>query len=151
MIRCIFTISTFVGSDLVPLRRRGLVQGMGNIFYGVGSGIGGVFGGWVADVKNWRWAFLVQVPFIAVSAVIIFFTVNIPIRETDKSKVKRIDFAGSASLVATLVLLLLGLNSGGNIVPWGHPLVYVSLICSFFGLLASILDLGSWSSTNAIC
>jgi predicted MFS family arabinose efflux permease len=30
-------------------------------------------------------------------------------------------------LVTALVLLLLGLNSGGNIVPWNHPLVYVSI------------------------
>jgi MFS family permease len=35
-------ISTFVASDLIPLRKRGVWQGVGNICFGVGSGLGGV-------------------------------------------------------------------------------------------------------------
>lgn len=53
-------ISTFVGSDLIPLRRRGVWQGMGNICYGAGAGLGGVFGGWINDTWGWRKAFLIQ-------------------------------------------------------------------------------------------
>lgn len=41
---CLNTISTFVASDLIPLRRRGVWQGIGNIVYGTGMGLGGVFG-----------------------------------------------------------------------------------------------------------
>ena len=124
---CLNTISTFVTSDLVPLRRRGVWQGIGNVFFGLGSGLGGVIGGWISDTWGWRWAFLIQAPFVMISGVIVSFTVNIPVKETDTAKIKRVDFLGSFALVASLVLLLLGLNSGGNIVPWNHPLVYVSL------------------------
>ena len=53
-------ISTFVGSDLVPLRRRGVWQGLGNIAFGLGAGLGGVFGGWINDTWGWRKAFLIQ-------------------------------------------------------------------------------------------
>lgn len=53
-------ISTFVGSDLVPLRRRGVWQGFGNISFGLGAGLGGVFGGWINDTWGWRKAFLIQ-------------------------------------------------------------------------------------------
>ena len=53
-------ISTFVGSDLVPLRRRGVWQGFGNICFGLGAGLGGVFGGWINDTWGWRKAFLIQ-------------------------------------------------------------------------------------------
>lgn len=127
---CINTIATFVASDLVPLRRRGAVQGLGNVCFGLGSGLGGVFGGWISDTWGWRWAFLIQVPFIFLSGLVVFFTVNIPIKETNISKIKRVDFIGAMTLVATLVLLLLGLNAGGNIVPWNHPLVYVSISVS---------------------
>ncbi|KAL9055794.1 MAG: hypothetical protein Q9162_003328 [Coniocarpon cinnabarinum] len=127
---CLNTITTFVASDLVPLRRRGLIQGLANIFFGLGSGVGGVYGGWISDVWNWRAAFLIQVPLIVLSAIIVGLTLNIPVKETDKSKIKRVDFSGAAALVTTLVLLLLGLNSGGNIVPWSHPMVYVSLALS---------------------
>ena len=60
---------------------------------------------------------------------------QVPIKESDTAKIKRVDFLGAFTLVATLVLLLLGLNSGGNVVPWNHPLVYVSLPLSFIFLL----------------
>ena len=57
-------ISTFVGSDLVPPRRRGVWQGFGNIAFGLGAGLGGVFGGWINDTWGWRKAFLIQYVFI---------------------------------------------------------------------------------------
>ena len=131
-------ISTFVGSDLVPLRRRGVWQGFGNISYGVGAGVGGVFGGWINDTWGWRKAFLIQVPLTVISGLIISFTVKIPIKESEKSTIKRIDFLGAFTLITALVLLLLGLNSGGNLVPWNHPLIYASLPLSFVSLLAHI-------------
>ena len=120
-------ISTFLASDLVPLRKRGVWQGLGNVCYGVGAGVGGVFGGWVNDTWGWRVAFLVQVPLTVISGILVFFTVKIPVKQTDKSPWKRIDFLGASTMIVTLVLLLLGLNSGGNIVPWTHPLVLTTL------------------------
>jgi MFS family permease len=134
----LMAISTFVGSDLVPLRKRGVVQGIGNICFGTGAGLGGIFGGWINDVWGWRNAFLIQVPFVVVSGILVFFTVNIPTKKSEKSKLSRVDFLGAATLVITLVLLLLGLNSGGNLVPWTHPLVLVSLALSLMSLAAFI-------------
>jgi MFS family permease len=120
-------ISTFMASDLIPLRRRGVWQGIGNIFWGLGSGIGGLFGGWVNDTWGWRWAFLIQVPFICVSALLVFFRVKVPVVKTDTPSIKRVDFLGAFTLVSALVLLLFGLNTGGNTVPWTHPLVLTTL------------------------
>lgn len=131
-------ISTFVGSDLVPLRKRGLWQGFGNVCYGVGAGLGGVFGGWINDIWGWRVAFLIQVPLTVISGTLVFFTVHIPIKHSDKSTWKRIDFLGALTLTLTLVLLLLGINSGGNIVPWTHLLVLISLPLSAVFLLLFI-------------
>ena len=131
-------ISTFVGSDLVPLRRRGVWQGFGNISYGVGAGVGGVFGGWVNDTWGWRKAFYIQIPLTAISGLMVFFTVKIPVKHSEKSAIKRIDFLGAFTLITALVLLLLGLNSGGNVVPWNHPLIYTTLPLSFVFLLAYI-------------
>ncbi|KAK3112337.1 hypothetical protein LTR53_011494 [Teratosphaeriaceae sp. CCFEE 6253] len=135
---CLNTISTFVASDLVPLRKRGVWQGVSNIVYGTGMGLGGVFGGAIHDWIGWRWAFYIQVPFILVAGVAGFLMVKIPIKENEKDKIKRVDFLGAFALVASLVLCLIGLNSGGNLVPWNHPLVYVSLPLSFAFLLAFI-------------
>ncbi|KAJ5720417.1 uncharacterized protein N7483_008351 [Penicillium malachiteum] len=129
-------ISTFVTSDLVPLRKRGIWQGIGNICYGAGSGLGGVFGGWINDTLGWRWAFLLQIPFLLVSCVLVAIKVKIPVKETDEARIKRVDFLGAITLILTLVTLLLGLNTGGNQVPWTHPIVLVSLPLSavFLGL-----------------
>lgn len=120
-------ISTFVTSDLIPLRKRGVWQGIGNICFGLGMGLGGVFGGWINDTLGWRWAFLIQVPFVAVSGILVALTVNIPVKDTHKNKLGRVDFLGAITLVSALVLLLLGLNTGGNQVPWTHPLVLTTL------------------------
>lgn len=136
----LLTISTFVTSDLVPLRQRGVWQGVGNICYGAGSGLGGVFGGWINDTLGWRWAFLIQVPFIVVSCVLVATTIDIPVKYTDKGRLKRVDFLGATTLVITLVLFLLGLNMGGNQLPWTHPLILTSLPLSavFLGIFVYI-------------
>ncbi|KAL8915402.1 MAG: hypothetical protein Q9172_006892 [Xanthocarpia lactea] len=124
-------IPLFIASDLVPLRRRGIWQGFNNICFGLGSGLGGVFGGWMNDTLNWRWAFIILVPLTALSGLLVTFFVKIPMEETRISakdvKWKRIDFAGAFTLVAAVVLLLVGLNSGGNTTPWVHPVVLTTI------------------------
>lgn len=52
---CLNTVSVFVASDLIPLRRRGVWQGIGNVVFGAGMGLGGVFGGFVNDRYGWRY------------------------------------------------------------------------------------------------
>ncbi|KAI4250997.1 MAG: hypothetical protein LQ352_005131 [Teloschistes flavicans] len=135
---CLNAIGTFVGSDLLPLRKRGLWQGFGNVFYGIGAGLGGLYGGFINDTLGWRVAFLIQVPFVVASGILVYFVVHLPIKESDQSTWKRIDFLGALALISTLVLLLLGINSGGNIVPWTHPLVLVSLPLAALSMLVFI-------------
>lgn len=134
----LMAISTFVASDLVPLRKRGVIQGIGNLCYGSGAGFGGLFGGWINDTWGWRVAFLSQVPFVAVSGLLVFFFVNVPPKKSEKSKLSRVDFLGTLTLVITLLLLLMGLNSGGNVVPWNHPLVLTTLPLSLVALMAFV-------------
>lgn len=91
--------------------------------------LGGVFGGVINDFSSWGWrlAFLVQVPVVVVSAVLVFFLVHVPPKVSNKSLVSRIDFTGAFLIISFLVVLLLGLNSGGNLVPWSNPLVLASI------------------------
>ncbi|RYP27181.1 hypothetical protein DL767_007774 [Monosporascus sp. MG133] len=137
----LMSISTFVGTDLVPLRKRGVIQGVGNICYGAGAMLGGVFGGVINDnfSLGWRLAFLVQVPPVLVSAVLAAYLVRIPPKVSDKSLLARIDFTGAISLIVFLVLLLLGLNAGGNLVPWVHPLPLTTLPLSVVALVGFVI------------
>lgn len=144
-------ISTFCTSDLIPLRKRGVWQGYGNLVFGLGMGTGGIFGGLCADhlhvhiggrlIEGWRWAFLLQVPFIIVSAVLVYILVDIPVRNPYKSlreALGRVDFLGALLLVIMVTTLLLGLNTGGNQLPWSHPLVIAALVVSGLCLLLFI-------------
>lgn len=128
-------ISTIFGSDMIPLRRRGIWQGAGNIIFGIGASLGAVVGGLIDNVWGWRAAFLILVPFSVLSSIMIYLTLPKPVTNREATW-KRIDFLGAFTLVATLVLFLLGLNSGGNVVPWTHPLVLISFTLSllFFGI-----------------
>ncbi|KAM0080027.1 hypothetical protein ACKRZS_007804 [Fusarium odoratissimum] len=144
-------ITTFVASDLVPLRRRGVTQGFVHIFYGVGAGVGGLFGGWINDLWGWRTAFLSRVPLIAISTILVSVTLNnTPNKHNDKSRLSRVDFSGAFTLSLTLILLLLGLNSGGNLVAWSHPLVLVSLSLSFAAAGAFVVVESKWAAEPII-
>ncbi|KAL8713617.1 MAG: hypothetical protein Q9220_002479 [cf. Caloplaca sp. 1 TL-2023] len=133
---CLSLIATILTSDLISLRERGIWQGYGNIFWGLGNGLGGVFGGFVNDTWNWRMAFLAQVPITLISLVILCtqlgtIRLHSPLKPLDnRSAVSRVDFLGAFLLVSTLVLFLMGLTTGGNIVPWSHPLPLASLLCA---------------------
>lgn len=54
------SVSSIVASDLVPLKQRGLFQGIANIFYGVGSATGSFIGAVIAQYFGWRMAFLCE-------------------------------------------------------------------------------------------
>jgi MFS family permease len=49
------TVVSILMSDIVPLRDRGLWQGIINIIYATGAGTGAPLGGILADYIGWRW------------------------------------------------------------------------------------------------
>ncbi|KAK9239238.1 major facilitator superfamily-domain-containing protein [Lipomyces kononenkoae] len=130
----LYTLSAIILSDIVSLRQRGLLQGIGNILYGCGAGFGGVVGGFLADTVGWRWTFAIQGPIIVLSIVAISLNLKLPKTKLDLEVLKRIDFVGSGTLVSGLCLFLFGVSAGGNYFPWRHPAVVVSLLCSFIFL-----------------
>ncbi|TQS33419.1 hypothetical protein Golomagni_06237 [Golovinomyces magnicellulatus] len=87
----LMSISTFLCSDLVPLRQRGIIQGIGNLCFGSGAMLGGVFGGLMNDhtKMGWRLAFLIQVPPVLVSAVAVAFLVKVPPKQSDNVALDR--------------------------------------------------------------
>ncbi|KAF9057745.1 vacuolar amino acid permease [Panaeolus papilionaceus] len=138
----IMTVSSIAVSDFIPLKQRGLYQGMCNILYGLGAGLGGPFGGWVNDVFGWRMAFYMQTPVLILSFVLVATKVNIRLpddvqNQSLSDKLRRMDFLGSVTLVGTVGCLLLGfcLQSTEEL-PWTSPLVIGFLTASIvFGTL----------------
>ncbi|KAI0254310.1 vacuolar amino acid permease [Lactifluus subvellereus] len=138
-------------TDLIPLKQRGLYQGIANIMFGLGAGIGGPLGGWMNDTFGWRSAFLFQIPILAFSFILVALKVSIPLSSDVKnqsvySKMRRMDFAGSATLATTIGCLLLGFSlKSTESLPWSHPWVYGLFITSIiFGALFVVVE-ARWS------
>ncbi|KAK1236672.1 hypothetical protein PQX77_000028 [Marasmius sp. AFHP31] len=135
----VMTVSSIVVTDFIPLNQRGLYQGMANILYGLGAGIGGPLGGWINDIFGWKSAFFFQAPVLVFSFTLVIWKVNIklPSEVQDLSladKLRRIDSLGSLTLVGTVGTLLLGFSlKTTEELPWSHPLIYglfvASLVC----------------------
>jgi len=92
-----------------------------------------------------------QIPFLAFSFIVVAWKVSIPLSQDVKNqplhlKLRRMDFAGSATLAATIGCLLLGATfKSTESLPFSHPLVYGLFITSAaFGVLFVIVE-ACWS------
>ena len=134
------SVATFLTSDLTPLRKRGTMQGIANVWYGAGAMLGAVIGGLIQDhtILGWRFAFFIQVPPSLLLIPAIWILVKVPCKESEQSSLERIDFLGVFFTVSFLVLLLLGLNAGGNSVAWTHPLPLTTLPLSLLAFAGFI-------------
>lgn len=107
------SVTTFIVSDLVPLRSRGMWYGTANLVYCSGVGVGGVVGGVINETWGWRWAFIALTPFTVLSGL--GAALFLPPRAFSEKQslalqLGRIDFSGSILLVSAVALLLIGLN-----------------------------------------
>lgn len=135
-------ICTFISSDHIPLRSRGLWQGMGMVLYVTGSGLGGVVGGALNDSWGWRWAFAILVP----SSIIIgigtmaFVPKKTSTSQSIREKLARVDFGGAFTLVTALVLLLVGLSdeSKKSTNSWLLPVLALPFAAGFLALFIVI-------------
>ncbi|KAH8106216.1 vacuolar amino acid permease [Cristinia sonorae] len=137
----VMTVSSIAVTDLIPLRQRGLYQGMTNILFGLGAGLGGPLGGWMNDTFGWRSAFLfqigfLQIPILVFSIVLVSVKVSIPLpfeiqNQSLQTKIQRIDFLGSLTLVGAVGCLLLGFSlKSTEELPWDHPIIWGLFVAS---------------------
>ncbi|KAJ6630347.1 MFS general substrate transporter [Mycena sp. CBHHK59/15] len=139
-------VGSVIMSDSVPLKSRGLYQGFANLLFGLGGAVGGPLGGWLGDTIGWRAAFLCQSPFLVLGLLILYAKVREPASITSAvgtsiaAKLKRIDYAGSASLLLSLGTFLIGMNlkttSGYE---WDDPRVWGLLVVAAIMALLFLL------------
>ncbi|KAL2853583.1 major facilitator superfamily-domain-containing protein [Aspergillus pseudodeflectus] len=134
----VFSMGMILSSDLVRIEYRGIYQSYINLCLGAGGCLGIAFGGYLCDHVGWRGAFLVQLPFIFIYFLVAVWTTPAELgiqkqasgRMTFSQLLKSIDLVGSALLVIAVTALIMGLNLGGNVFSWSHPLVVSSLVLS---------------------
>ncbi|TDL29278.1 vacuolar amino acid permease [Rickenella mellea] len=148
----VMTVSSVAVTDLIPLKQRGLYQGMANILFGLGAGIGGPLGGWLNDTFGWRSAFLVQIPVLAFSTVLVILKVNIELPDEVKNrttyeKIRRIDYWGSLTLVGAVGCFLLAFSlKSTEELPWSHPLIWGLFCVSFISGISFVLVETYWTA-----
>lgn len=120
------TLSTITTSDIIPLRKRGVYQGLVNICFSLGCASGSVLGAVLQQGIGWRWAFLVQVPMALVCALMIVVVLDLPPDSPGRGllwlELKRgkrlkwctvtemVDFVGSFTLIASMILLMTAIS-----------------------------------------
>ncbi|KAJ3497406.1 hypothetical protein NLG97_g1936 [Lecanicillium saksenae] len=119
-------------SDMIPIESRSTYLSYINVVVGLGSGLGAAFGGVIAETIGWRWAFGAQIP----PLLMCFFVSSVAIpdglgvlgeRESLRKVIKGFDARGAVLLTLAISMLILGLNLGGNILPWSDPFVIAAL------------------------
>jgi EmrB/QacA subfamily drug resistance transporter len=82
-----------------PPDERGAAIGSWTAWSGISFVIGPLAGGWLVDTASWRWIFAINVPFVALTLVLVFMAVPAP---TGPRRAARLDWIGA-------VLTVLGL------------------------------------------
>jgi len=85
-------------------------QGLANLWFGAGSGLGGPLGGFISDRLGWRIAFFGQLPLLVLAFGLVFKNLTYKTKGQGKSKremIGRIDYFGSLTLVLSVSSLLL--------------------------------------------
>ncbi|KAF3761690.1 MFS general substrate transporter [Cryphonectria parasitica EP155] len=131
----IVVVSLVIFTDIVPLRHRpkwyGTVQGA----WALGTCIGPIAGGAIAEHTTWRWIFYIMLPFCAFGLVTIPFLLTMKPRvETMGVKLRRIDWAGSLIFMASATSFLIAISWGGTQFSWSSAATLAPLAAGAAGL-----------------
>ncbi|KAJ7191888.1 iron permease [Mycena pura] len=132
----IASLCQIIVSDLVPLKDRGIFNGLIALSYTIGLGIGPVVGGSLAQHGQWRWIFYLMVPICGATAgfVLLFLNLRTP-PGTFGEKIRKIDFIGNFLVAGSTASVMIGLTWGGIQFPWSSPRILSALIIGVLGLL----------------
>jgi EmrB/QacA subfamily drug resistance transporter len=128
-------INQAIIGDLFPPKERGKWIGLLMSVFGLATIVGPTLGGWITDNLGWRWVFYVNLP-VGIPALILA-AVALPAHV--RLHKHRIDYTGSAILIAASVPLLLGFSWGGTTYRWGSGTIIGLFAFSAAAWLAFVL------------
>ena len=109
-------------SDLFDLRQRTLYLGLTELFWALSAAVGPVLGGAFSEYVSWRWIWYLNIPVGLVIHVVIAVLLDIHNPRTSvRAGLAAVDWGGSISLLAVTIMVLLGLDFGGDAFKWTSP------------------------------
>ncbi len=131
----IMAIAFVAVGDLFPPAERGKNQGYVAAVYAMSSILGPMLGGLITDQLSWNWIFYINLP-LGIPLIILFIRFFPHVQpETLRHK---LDVLGVATLILSVVPLMLALSWGGVQYSWGSPQVAGFLAFSFMMTLLFI-------------
>ena len=131
----IMAIAFVAVGDLFPPAERGKNQGYVASVFAASSILGPILGGLITDQLSWNWIFYINLP-LGIPLIILFIRFFPHVRmETTRNK---LDIPGVATLILSVVPLMLALSWGGIQYPWGSPQVAGFLALSLVMILLFI-------------
>jgi len=130
----LYVFADIIICDLVPPRFRGPYLSFFLSAAAIGSTIGPVVGGALAEA-NWRWIFYLNLPIAVVGffILLVLLKVNYTRNPTWLSAMKRIDFFGALIFIPSIFAIFFALITGGVQYPWSSWRVLLPLILGIFG------------------
>src|SRR5438477_8155034 len=110
----IMPLSQAIIGDIISPRERGKYQGMMGASFGLASIVGPAAGGFITQYYSWRWLFFVNLPFAALTLLVVAVYMHVPNERRNHS----IDVAGSVTLSLGVSAVLLATVWGGSQYPW---------------------------------
>ncbi|MBI3085808.1 MAG: MFS transporter [candidate division NC10 bacterium] len=108
----VFALSQAVFGEIFPPHERGKMQGYLAAVWGISALVGPLIGGLIVQYLGWRWTFFVNVPVgIAANYMLVIGLTGLASEGTRR----RIDYAGAACLVVSIVALMLALLEIGKV------------------------------------
>ncbi|KAJ7101026.1 MFS general substrate transporter, partial [Mycena crocata] len=144
-------LTSIVTADLIPLRERGVFNGITGLVWSLGSVIGPFIAGSLSQKASWRWLFYMNIPlcFLAFVVVACFLNVKTP-RENLATKLMQVDWLGNAFIISSTCSCMLGLSWAGIAFPWSSPQVLVPLSVGLAGLVWSVYYESRWPTKPTI-
>ena len=129
-----YVISDILICDLIPPRHRGPYLSAVLATAGVGSTVGPVIGGALAE-RNWRWIFYLNIPIcvIGVLVMVLLLKVNYNRSPTWRHALSRIDYLGALIFIPSTISISYTLITGGIQEPWSSWRVLLPLILGIAG------------------
>lgn len=159
----IYTLGYIVVSDIIPLRQRPKYLALIIAGWALGTVIGPVTGGAVAEHAQWQWIFYINYPFCALGLLAVPFAFrNLKLQNQPSllTALLHVDWFGSFLFIAGISSFLIGLTWGGVQYSWSSYQTWVPILLGGLATISSLvyeayipslpfLRLSVWKNTSA--